>query len=63
MEMIILTTPTGKIAITKEKITVISEEIISDAENPICSKIYIDGDESPFNILETFDEVVIKLCS
>ena len=57
-----LTTPSGRIAILKEKIcAVLSVEIQGLNDTVVKSQIYVDSDSEPFNVLEDFDYVCNKI--
>jgi hypothetical protein len=60
---IYLTTIEGELAIIKSKIVaVLSVDIkVPDSEHTIKAKVFIDGDDAPFNVLEDFQYVSDKI--
>ena len=60
---IYLTTIEGELAIVKSKIVaVLSAEIkVTNSEHTIKAKVFVDGDDEPFNVLEDFQYVSDKI--
>lgn len=61
--MIQLTTPEGKIALNVNTITAVCEIQPTPCQNNmvVSSQIYINNQEEPFNIIESYENILEKM--
>ena len=60
--IVYFTTPVGRVCILKDKICAVAEDEKHGVnETVIRTRVYVDNDSEPFNILEDFDTVCEEL--
>jgi hypothetical protein len=62
LNKIYLTTPEGKIAIVKSKIcAIVASEVKGANDTLVRTRVFVDADSEPFNVLEDFESVCDKI--